>query len=287
MNYFEIMDEMFSEFEEYKEIQKGKGIRGKLITIINPDAHKLAAVVESIHLASLLHDDVIDEADTRRGVASINAKYGDFTAVMLGDIVYSKAFFELIDFGKDIAKIISNAVYLLSQGELEDVKLSKKINTDKVKYMNMIYKKTASLIEAACAAAALSKGYDSEKFALYGKNIGIAFQIVDDLLDITQDEKILGKPSMVDYFEGKTTLPYIYLLKKLDKKDKEKLIKLFRKKLDDKEKKWIKNKMNEFNIIQKCFNEAKELVNEAKLSIKEFNIPALEIIADKVVDREF
>ena len=103
MNYFEIMDEMFSEFEEYKEIQKGKGIRGKLITIINPDAHKLAAVVESIHLASLLHDDVIDEADTRRGAASINAKYGDFIAVMLGDIVYSRAFFELIDFGRDIA----------------------------------------------------------------------------------------------------------------------------------------------------------------------------------------
>ena len=223
MNYFEIMDEMFSEFEEYKDINKGKGIRGKLITIINPDAHKLAAIVESIHLASLLHDDVIDEAETRRGVASINAKYGDFTAVMLGDIIYSKAFFELIDFGKDIAKIISNAVYLLSQGELEDVKLSKNINTDKAKYINMIYKKTASLIEASCAAAALSKGYESEKFALYGKNIGIAFQIVDDLLDITQDEKILGKPSMVDYFEGKTTLPYIYLLEKLDEKDKEKL----------------------------------------------------------------
>ena len=287
MSYFQIMDEMFSEFEEYKDINKGKGIRGKLVTIINPEAHKLAAVVESIHLASLLHDDVIDEADTRRGAASINAKYGDFIAVMLGDIVYSRAFFELIDFGRDIAKIISNAVYLLSQGELEDVKLSKKINTDKVKYMNMIYKKTASLIEAACAAAALSKGYDSEKFALYGKNIGIAFQIVDDLLDIIQDEKTLGKPSMVDYFEGKTTLPYIYLLEKLDEKDKEKLIKLFRKKLNDNEKKWIKNKMNEFNIIQKCFNEAKELVNEAKLSIKEFNIPALEIIADKVVDREF
>jgi octaprenyl-diphosphate synthase len=281
------MDEMFNKFEEYKEIQKGKGIRGKLITIINPEAHKLAAIVESIHLASLLHDDVIDEADTRRGVASINAKYGNFTAIMLGDIIYSKAFFELIDFGEDIAKIISNAVYLLSQGELEDVKLSKTINTDKNKYMNMIYKKTASLIEAACAAAALSKGYDTKKFALYGKNIGIAFQIIDDLLDITQDEKTLGKPSMVDFFEGKTTLPYIYLIENLNSEDKEKLIKLYRKKLDENEKKWIKNKMNEFNIIQKCFKEAKKLINEAKISIKEYNILALEIIADKVINRKF
>ena len=141
MNFFGIMDEMFKDFEEYQDIQKGKGIRGKLITIIDPNAQKLAAVVESIHLASLLHDDVIDEADTRRGVKSINAKYGDFTAVMLGDILYSRAFYELIEFGSEIAKTVSNAVYLLSQGELEDVKLSNSINLDKDKYMQMIYKK--------------------------------------------------------------------------------------------------------------------------------------------------
>jgi len=287
MNYFEIMDEMFNEFEEYKDIQKGKGIRGKLITIIDPNAQKLAAVVESIHLASLLHDDVIDEADTRRGAASINAKYGDHTAVMLGDIVYSRAFYELIDFGKDIAKTVSNAVYLLSQGELEDVKLSNAINLDKEKYMQMIYKKTASLIEAACAAGAISAGYDRDKFATYGKNIGIAFQIIDDLLDITQDEETLGKPSMHDYYEGKTTLPYIYLFEVLEEDDKEKLMNLYRKKLQKNEEEWIRNKMNEYGIIEKCYNEAKDLVNEAKETIKEYNIPALEIIADKVVERKF
>jgi octaprenyl-diphosphate synthase len=287
MGYFEIMDDMFKEFEEYKDIQKGKGIRGKLITIINPDAEKLAAVVESIHLASLLHDDVIDEADTRRGVKSINAKYGEFTAVMLGDIIYSRAFYELIDFGSEIAKAVSNAVYLLSQGELEDVKLSNSINLDKEKYMQMIYKKTASLIEAACKAAAISAGYDAEKFANYGKNIGIAFQIVDDLLDITEDEETLGKPSMHDFYEGKTTLPYIYLFEVLKDEDKEKLMKIYRKKLSTEEKEWIKSKMKEYEIIQKCFNEAKALVNEAKNEIKEYKIPALEIIADKVVDRRF
>jgi octaprenyl-diphosphate synthase len=287
MKYFEIMDEMFSVFEEYNDIQKGKGIRGKLITIINPNAEKLAAVVESIHLASLLHDDVIDEADTRRGVKSINAKYGDNTAVMLGDIVYSRAFYELIDFGSEIAKTVSHAVYLLSQGELEDVKLSNNINLDKNKYMQMIYKKTASLIEAACEASAISAGFDKEKFGLYGKNIGIAFQIIDDLLDITQDEKTLGKPSMHDFFEGKTTLPYIYLFEVLDEKNKEKLMKLYRKKLQKQEKEWIRSKMNEFGIIQKCYNEAKELVEDAKSTIKEYEILALEIIANKVVDRKF
>ncbi len=287
MKFFEIMDAMFSEFEEYKDIQKGKGIRGRLITIINPSAQKLAAVVESIHLASLLHDDVIDEADMRRGVKSINAKYGEHTAVMLGDIVYSKAFFELIDFGEEIAKTVSNAVFLLSQGELEDVKLSKDINLDKDKYMQMIYKKTASLIEAACKAAAITKGYDKEKFALYGKNIGIAFQIIDDLLDITQDEKTLGKPSMADFFEGKTTLPYIYLFEVLEDEDKKTLRSLYKKKLNESQKEWIKNKMNEYGILRRCYEEAFLLVNRAKEAIKEYKIPELEKIADKVVKREF
>ena len=283
--YFEILDEMFKGFEEYKDIKKGKGVRGKLITIINPEAQKLAAVVEAIHLASLLHDDVIDEAEIRRGVKSINAKYGEFTAIMLGDIIYSRAFYELIDFGEKIAKVISNAVYLLSQGELEDVKLSNNINFDKNKYMQMIYKKTASLIEASCIVAAITKGFDEKDFRLYGKNIGLAFQIVDDILDITQDEKTLGKPNMKDYKEGKTTLPYIYLFEKLNDSEKEKLISYFKKDLNENEKKWIKEKMKEFNIIETCLNEAKDLVDEAKKAINKYNLIELEIIADKIVNR--
>ncbi len=287
MHFYEVLDDMFNEFEEYKDIKKGKGVRGTLITTISPKSIKLAAVVEAIHLASLLHDDVIDEATLRRGVLSINAKYGDFTAVMLGDIIYSRAFYELTSFSEKVAKIISNAVYLLSQGELEDVKLSKEMNLDKEKYMQMIYKKTASLIEASCKAAALEEGYDEDDFGLYGKNIGIAFQIIDDLLDITQDEKTLGKPSMLDFKEGKMTLPYIYLYEALDEADREKLKSLYKKDLSETEKEWIKNKMNELGIISKCYNEAKELVEEAKKAITEYNIPKLEIIAEKIVDRKF
>jgi octaprenyl-diphosphate synthase len=287
MNYFDILDKMFDEFEEYKDIKKGKGVRGKLITIINPQAQKLAAVVEGIHLASLLHDDVIDEADKRRGVKSINAKYGEHTAVMLGDIIYSRAFYELIDFGEKVAKTISNAVYLLSQGELEDVKLSKEMNFDKSKYMDMIYKKTASLIEASCKAAAITAGLDEEKFAKYGKNIGIAFQIIDDLLDVTQDEKTLGKPAMHDYFEGKMTLPFLYLFEAADNDEKEKLKSLYKKALTQDEVEYIRELLEKYEIIEKCYNEAKNLVDDAKYEIKEFNIPALEIIADKVVDRKF
>jgi len=287
MNYFKILDEMFWEFEEYRDIKKGKGIRGKLITIINPKATKLAAVVEAIHLASLLHDDVIDGSDTRRGAVSINAKYGDHTAVMLGDIVYSRAFYELIDFGEEIAKIISNAVYLLSQGELEDIKLSRSINFDKNKYMQMIYKKTASLIEAACGASAVLANLDKEVFMKYGKNIGIAFQIIDDLLDVTEDQKTLGKPAMHDFFEGKTTLPFIYLFEAMENAEVEKLKSLYKKKLDTDEINWIRDKMQKYEIVKKCYNEAKSLVEEAKEVIKPFNMPELELIANKIIDRKF
>jgi len=243
MHFYDILDDMFKEFEEYRDIQKGKGVRGTLITTISPKSVKLAAIVEAIHLASLLHDDVIDEADTRRGVKSINAKYGNFTAVMLGDIIYSKAFFELTSFNTKVAKTISNAVFLLSQGELEDVKLSKTINLDKQKYMQMIYKKTASLIEASCIAAAIEERFDEEKFGLYGKNIGIAFQIIDDLLDVTQDEKTLGKPAMHDFYEGKVTLPFIYLFESVSEDEKEELKTLYKRKLNNEEINWIKDLM--------------------------------------------
>ena len=285
--YFEILDDMFKEFEEYKDIQKGKGIRGRLITIINPKAQKLAAVVEAIHLASLLHDDIIDEADMRRGVKSINAKYGDFTAIMLGDIIYSRAFNKLVEFDKEIAKNISNAVSLLSLGELEDVKLSKEINLDKEKYMDMIYKKTASLIEAATTSAAILQGYDKEKFKIYGRNIGLAFQIIDDLLDVTQDEEVLGKPAMNDFKEGKTTLPFIYLFEALNSQEREYLKSLYKKELSKEEIKWIRDKMKEYNIIQKCYLQAKDLINEAIDAIKEYEIPELIAIAKKIIDREF
>ncbi|QCT94775.1 polyprenyl synthetase family protein [Caminibacter mediatlanticus TB-2] len=287
MNFLDILDKRFEKYEEYKDIKKGKGIRGKIITIINPNAKKLAAIVEGIHLASLLHDDVIDEADTRRGVKSINAKYGDFTAVMLGDIIYSTCFYDLVDFDKEVAKIISNAVRLLSEGELEDVKLSKNINLDKDKYMQMIYKKTASLIEASCKASAFLSNYDVEKFGTYGRNIGIAFQIIDDLLDITQDSKTIGKPSMHDFYEGKTTLPFIYLFEKVNDKEKEKLISLYKKKLSNDEIEWIRELMKKYGVLEKCYFEAKNLVEEAKDAIKDYKITKLENIADKIVERKY
>ncbi len=287
----EIVKSINSEYVShlFSQLPSGKKLRSKLILHISCDerAPKLAAIVELIHLASLLHDDVIDEAELRRGVASINSVYGDKSAIMLGDILYSKAYFELVSFDKEIAEVISNAVALLSLGELNDVRLSKEFNPDKKEYFEMIYQKTASLIEASAVSAALLSGKDREKFSTYGKNLGLAFQIVDDVLDITQDEKKLGKPAMNDFKEGKTTLPYIYLYNSLDENGKEKLRSLYGKELNEDEKSWIKESMRKTASLQKAIEEAKSFGYEALEAIKEENNESLTKVIKEMIERDF
>lgn len=249
----------------------GKRVRAKLILKIAPlhkDAPLLAAIVELIHAASLLHDDVIDEATLRRGVSSVNATDGSKIAVMLGDILYSKAYSELVSFDKEIAKVISNSVTSLSKGEMMDVNMSKYFNSDEEKYLNMLYLKTATLIEASAYAAAILAGKTPHSFALYGKNLGLAFQIIDDILDITSDEATLGKPAMNDFVEGKCTLPYIYLYELLDESEKTTLVGLHGKKLSKDESGWIASKMKEHKTIEKSFQLAQKLSDEAKEVIK-------------------
>ncbi len=256
----------------FSMLSGGKRLRAKLILKIASDheqAPLLAAIVELIHAASLLHDDVIDEASLRRGVPSVNATDGSKTAVMLGDILYSKAFTELVSFDKDIAKIIASSVTALSKGEMIDVKMADEFNSDEDKYLDMLYLKTATLIEAAAEASAILAGKDSSLHALYGRNLGLSFQIIDDILDITADEDTLGKPAMNDFVEGKCTLPYIYLYKVLDEADKKRLIALHTVVLDEQESSWIKQKMQEHKTIEKSFELAQKLSNEAMNAMKD------------------
>ena len=264
---------------EYDEVTRlfsmlsgGKRLRAKLILKIANESEQaplLAAIVELIHAASLLHDDVIDEASLRRGVPSVNATDGSKTAVMLGDILYSKAFTELVSFDKDIAKTIASSVTALSKGEMMDVKMANEFNSDEDKYLDMLYLKTATLIEASAEAAAILAGKDSESHALYGRNLGLSFQIIDDILDITADAATLGKPAMNDYVEGKCTLPYIYLYKLLDENDKQRLVSLHAQSLDESDSTWIKQKMQEYKTVEKSFELAAKLSNEAMDAMKD------------------
>ncbi len=256
--------------ELFSSLSGGKRLRAKLILKIAPehkDAPLLAAIVELIHGASLLHDDVIDDAMTRRGVTSVNASNGSKVAVMLGDILYSKAFTELISFNKDIAQTIAASVTALSKGEMMDVKMAENFNSDESLYLDMLYLKTATLIEAAAKASALLVGKDAEKHALYGRNLGLSFQIIDDILDITESEKVLGKPVMNDYVEGKCTLPYIYLYEALNAVDKERLVSSHTKEISKNETLWIQEKMQEHTTIEKSFQLAQNLSNEAQIAM--------------------
>ncbi|MDA3909121.1 MAG: polyprenyl synthetase family protein [Sulfurimonas sp.] len=256
----------------FNMLSGGKRLRAKLILKIAPEHERaplLAAIVELIHGASLLHDDVIDESVTRRGVASVNATDGSKTAVMLGDILYSKAFTELVEFDRDIAKVIAASVTALSKGEMQDVKMANEFNEDEAKYLDMLYLKTATLIEAAAYAAALLAGKDAKMYGVYGRNLGLSFQIIDDILDITADSKTLGKPAMNDFVEGKCTLPYIYLYKVLNDEDKARLKNSHAKDIDEDEVLWIKQKMQEHKSIENSFELAKKLSHEAMLAVKD------------------
>ena len=274
----------------YKKLPKGKRLRSKLILKIAGDSIKsikTASTVELIHTASLLHDDVIDDANTRRGKISVNASEGNKSAIMMGDILYSKAFFELIDISPLIAKVISNAVVELSLGELADVELSKRFHTNRDAYLKMLYQKTASLMEASAEAGAILAGKPKELYRKYGRNLGLAFQMIDDILDITSDSKTLGKPALHDFTEGKVTLPYIYLYEVLAHEDREYLLCLHKKRLSKDEALWIKSAMRKYEIIEKSYREAKELIDEAIELMESLGERDLSNIARAMIEREF
>lgn len=278
---YSVVSDMFA------KISSGKKLRSKLICKIAGESEKsinLCAIIELIHLASLLHDDVIDDASLRRGEASINALFGNKNAIMLGDTLYSKGFFELSKFGEQISALISDAVCKLSLGELMDVELSKAFNSDESAYFRMIYYKTAVLIEASAGAAALLAGADESSHKEYGKNLGIAFQIIDDILDITSDEKTLGKPAMSDFKEGKTTLPYILLFKAQNESQKEQLKALFAKDLSVSELGWLKEQFSKYSIIEKSIQIATDYANKALNAVSN---DELKEVVNAMINRKF
>jgi len=269
----------------YTHISSGKMLRTRLVDTIahaHPDAVKLAAVIETIHLSSLLHDDVIDDAELRRGSPSINALYSAKHAVMLGDIFYSKAYSELVALGAPIAQIVADSVTKLSLGELMDVEMGEQINTDEMRYLEMIYLKTGALIEATTHTAALLVDKDPEMYRRFGLNLGVSFQIIDDILDITQDEATLGKPAMSDFKEGKTTLPYIYLYETLDDAGRQRLEGLFKQELCDNDIVWLHEMFHTSGALQKSIAKAQQLVDEALLGIDD---PALHELMKKMISR--
>ncbi|MEZ5047548.1 MAG: polyprenyl synthetase family protein [Chitinophagaceae bacterium] len=277
---------------------KGKQLRPMYVLLsakihgeLTEQTYRTASFVELLHTATLVHDDVVDDADKRRGFFSINALWKNKVAVLVGDYLLSKGLLLSLS-NKDfyILEILSKAVKDMSEGELLQAEKARKLDINESIYFEIIEFKTASLISSACAAGAYSVTQNIETanlMAQYGKMIGIAFQIRDDLFDYGKVD--IGKPTGNDIKEKKMTLPLIYTLNHCDKQIKRKIISIFKKNKKTKEDlayiiqqvnlnggiQYAENKMNEFvkkaeEIIEPYPNsEAKtHLLNLTKFSIQ-------------------
>lgn len=271
-------------------LSQGKMLRSKLLLAISgvsEDSLRACALIEMIQSASLLHDDVIDEAQIRRQKPSINALFGNKNAIMLGDVLYSKAFYELSCLDVRLAQSVSSAVVRLSIGEIEDVSLASRFYTDKQAYIKMCGNKTAALIVAAAECGAILKGLNKNIYRIYGENLGIAFQIIDDILDFTQDSKTLGKPSMSDFKEGKVTLPLMLMYEKLDENEREIVQNLWATELSEEQEIWIKVRMQKHNAISQSIDEAKVYANKALMAVANENNAKLQEIITQMIERTF
>jgi octaprenyl-diphosphate synthase len=209
---------------EYVHVSGGKRIRPTLLLLSarlcgyeGPIGHRLGAVVELIHSATLVHDDIIDDAKVRRGRASVNARWGNEITVLMGDWLYMTSFnLALGERQFQILDILIDVTRKMIEGELIQLALNGDLNVTEEQHLDITMRKTAYLFSACSQIGGILGSAErdlQERLRLYGLNIGIAFQLVDDVLDFTSDESTLGKPVGSDLKEGKLTLPLIYLMR--------------------------------------------------------------------------
>lgn len=223
--------------------RKGKQMRPMFVFLtagvtgsINESTHRGAALIELLHTATLVHDDVVDDANYRRGFFSVNALWKNKIAVLVGDYLLSRGLLLSVD-NEDfhLLKIVSNTVKEMSEGEFLQIAKARKLDITEEVYYQIIRQKTASLIASCCAVGASSNQSDSqtiEKMRNFGEKVGMAFQIKDDLFDYGEDE--IGKPVGIDIKEKKMTLPLIFALNQSDWLEKRRIISLIRNRSEDK-----------------------------------------------------
>lgn len=218
---------------QYIVKRKGKQLRPMFVLLsarlggeINDSTYRAASLVELLHTATLVHDDVVDESMERRGYFSINALWKNKIAVLVGDYLLSKGLLlSLNNKDHEVLRILSEAVKLMSEGELLQIEKSRNLNLSESIYYNIINGKTASLLASACSAGASTTFEDAEtveKMRLFGEKVGMAFQIKDDLFDYSSQN--IGKPTGNDIKEKKLTLPLIYVLNNCSSEIRKKII---------------------------------------------------------------
>jgi octaprenyl-diphosphate synthase len=285
----------------YLYMQKGKKIRPLLVLLssklcggIIERSYRGANLVELLHTATLVHDDVVDNAETRRSFPSINAVWKNKIAVLMGDYLLSRGLMLAVDGNDfDFLRVITNTVKRMSEGELLQINKTRKLNIDEETYFRIIADKTASLLSTCCEIGARAVTEDAEKISAmkeFGENLGIAFQIRDDILDYIGTKKLFGKPLGGDIREKKITLPLIHALKMSTKDESKKIIKLIRNGANKNEINEVISFVHKYDGINYAGSIAIEYTNRALNNLKLFaeseTRSSLESLVGFVVERK-
>ncbi|KAF0218613.1 MAG: octaprenyl-diphosphate [Geobacteraceae bacterium] len=287
---------------EYVLSSGGKRIRPALLLLAaklcgyQGDRHvPLASVIEFIHTATLLHDDVVDNANLRRGIASANTLWGNEASVLVGDFLFSKSFSLMVANGDlKVLQVLSNATTIIAEGEVLQLVCTSDLDLNEERYIEVVKCKTAILLSAACqAGAVLGKAFPEREDALrdFGMGLGIAFQLMDDTLDYVASEEQFGKSIGHDLEEGKITLPLIHTLKQCTPDERSKIADVIEKDLLEKEDfQTVFDLVHKYGGIDYTIAAAKEYIVRSKVPLEIFEDSqekaALIDLADYVVTRE-
>jgi octaprenyl-diphosphate synthase len=287
---------------QYLQGSGGKRLRPALVLLASklfgyegPAAIRLGAVMEMIHTATLVHDDVIDDADIRRGRPSTNSRWGNHMSVLAGDWLYMQAFnMALGERDFRILDLLIRLTQVMVEGELLQLTWLRKLEVSEEVYLELAYRKTACLFSACLRTGALLAGKSEEEeseVAAYGINLGLAFQVIDDVLDFTSSEEVLGKPTGSDLREGKVTLPLIYLLQKCTPEEASRVSRVLEEggfhsvKFIE-----ILGLLNRYQALRAARERAQEFAEKAKRNLEPFPDSAykdaLRSLPDFIIDRE-
>ena len=275
--------DLVNKMSEYHLNTGGKRIRA-LLTLESAKLCKyikggrdinLAACVELIHAATLMHDDVIDNSDIRRGKKTLNKIWGNQSSILVGDYLLSRCFEMMVEDGNlEVLKLLSSTSSEIAQGEVLQLQHKGEVDILEETYLKIISSKTASLFAAATKVGAILAKKDlkyKDALEFYGKNLGLTFQIADDALDYNSELKFFGKKIGNDFFEGKVTLPIILLYQKISNFEKKEIKNFFVKdKRNEDDFKYVLNLIKTNDIINDCYKKAEYFINLASNSLSVF-----------------
>jgi octaprenyl-diphosphate synthase len=280
--------------------QKGKRVRPILVFLsakacgeLNESTFRAATLVEILHTATLIHDDVVDDADTRRGLASINAVWKNKVAVLMGDYLLSRGLLLSLESNDYyFLRCTSNAVKRMSEGELLQIQKSRQLDIDEETYLKIIGDKTASLFSTCTEIGAASTSEDPRRRAQmrdFGEHVGVAFQIRDDLLDYLGRRSVIGKPTGTDLKEKKLTLPLIHALRQGPREDAKRALRAIKKGAKQRDVEWVMAFVKDAGGIEYAKTKAEDYADLARKDLATLPVsPAKESLlqfADFVIDR--